>query len=130
MHFNYPAMICLVALVALGGCSDEGSTPVAAPSIQVGGLYATPDQDGGWRVMKVLAVDERAVHLRAYANRYRERPKDVDPATLTLGGDPAEFGIGHFPMAKEGFLKEKAVLIKVVPVTEDELEGYRMYLEG
>ena len=101
-------------------------------TIQVGGLYATQDRDGSWRVMKVLAVDDHAVHLRSYANKFPEQPKDVDPAKLTLGGlnDPAGFGIGHFPLAKEGFFKDNPVLIKVVPVSEDELEGYQLYLEA
>jgi hypothetical protein len=101
-------------------------------SIQVGGLHATQDKDGSWRVMKVLAVDDYAVHLRCYANRFPEQPKDVDPAALTLGGlnDPAGFGIGHFPLAKEAFFEDNAVLIKVVPVREEELEGYKLYLEA
>ena len=82
--------------------------------------------------MKVLALDEQAVHLRSYANKFPEQPKDVDPAVLTLGGlnDPAGFGIGHFPVAREGFINEKRVLIKVLPVKEDELEGYKLYLEA
>lgn len=101
-------------------------------SIKVGGLYATQDKDGSWRVMKVLAVDEFAVHLRSYANEFPEQPKDVDPSELTLGGlnNPGGFGIGHFPVAKEGFFKDNPVLIKVVPVKEEELEGYRLYLEA
>lgn len=101
-------------------------------SIQVGGLYATQDNDGSWRVTKVLAVDEFAVHLRSYANKFPEQPTDVDPAKLTLGGidDPGGFGIGHFPMAKDGFLKDNPLLIKVVPVMEEELEGYKLYLEA
>jgi hypothetical protein len=104
----------------------------ALPPIQVGGLYATPDADGGWRVMKVLALDEHTVHLRIYANRFPEQPSDVDPAALTIGGlnDPAGVGIGHVPLAKEGFFKGKPILIKVVPVKEDELEGYKIYLEA
>ena len=124
---------CLMVLVAFGGCAEEGSgTAVPPPTLQIGGLYAVPDGDRSWRVMKVLAIDERAVHLRSYANKFRERPKDVDPGTLTLGGlnDPAGFGIGHFPLAKEGFVKSKPVLIKVVPVKDDELDGYKLYLEA
>lgn len=132
MIFGRFAIACLWILIALGGCSKEGNTSVAPQSIQVGGLYGTQDEDGTWRIMKVLALDEHAVHLRSYANKFREQPKDVDPAVLTLGGlnDPAGFGIGHFPLAKEGFFKDNPVLIKVVPVKEDELEGYRMYLEA
>jgi hypothetical protein len=120
--------------VAVSGCSSEGSAPVAKDdkSIKIGGLYATQDKDGSWRVMKVLAVDDFAVHLRSYANKFPEQPKDVDPAKLTLGGlnDPAGFGIGHFPMAKEGFFKDNPVLVKVIPVKEEELEGYKLYLDA
>ena len=132
MHFIRSVIICLSMLVVAGGCSKGGSPSEAPQSIEVGGLYATQDEDGTWRVMKVLALDEAAVHLRSYANKFREQPKDVDPAVLTLGGlnDPAGFGIGHFPLAKEGFFKDKPVLIKVVPVKEEELEGYKLYLES
>jgi len=132
MHFIRSVIICLSMLVVAGGCSKGGSPSAAPQSIQVGGLYTTRDEDGTWRVMKVLALDEAAVHLRSYANKFREQPKDVDPAVLTLGGlnDPAGFGIGHFPLAKEGFFKDKPVLIKVVPVKEEELEGYKLYLES
>jgi hypothetical protein len=131
MHFTRTLVICLLTFGAVNGCSKEKSNSVTPQSIQVGGLYATRDQDGGWRVMKVLAVDDQAVHLRSYANKFVEQPKDIDPAVLTLGGlnSPAGFGIGHFPLAKEGFLKDKPVLIKIVPVKEDELEGYRLYLQ-
>ena len=125
--------ICFTILTALTGCSKEGGAPVAQRNnaIQVGGLYATQDKDGSWRVMKVLAVDNSAVHLRSYANRFPQQPKDVDPAKLTLGSlnDPAGFGIGHFPLAKEGFLDDKPVLLKVVPVKEEELDGYKLYLD-
>lgn len=128
------AIMWFVTLMAICGCSTEGSAPVAKDdtSIQVGGLYATQDEDGSWRVMKVLAVDEFAVHLRSYANKFPEQPKDVDAAKLSLGGlnDPAGFGIGHFPLAKEGFFKDNPLLIKVVSVKEDELDGYRLYLEA
>src|SRR5439155_20052955 len=118
---------CLMCWVAMLGCSREGSAPVAKDdmSIKVGGLYATQDKDGSWRVMKVLAVDEFAVHLRSYANKFPEQPKDIDPAKLTLGSinDPGGFGIGHVPLAKEGFFKDNPVLVKVAPVKEEELEG-------
>ncbi|HSZ56114.1 MAG TPA: hypothetical protein VK797_10660 [Tepidisphaeraceae bacterium] len=109
-----------------------GPPPSEVESIQVGGLYATRADDGSWRVTKVLAMDEFAVHLRSYANKFAQQPTEVDPAKLTIGGlnDPAGFGVGHFPMAKQGFLAGNPMLIKVVPVAEDELEGYRIYLEA
>src|SRR5262245_16383441 len=128
------AIVWFATLMAVAGCSREGSAPVGKDkkTIQVGGLYATQDKDGSWRVMKCLAMDEFAVHIRSYANKFPEQPKDIDPAKLTLGGlnDPAGFGIGHFPLAKEGFYTDNPVLIKVVPVQEEELEGYKLYLEA
>lgn len=128
------SIICFTALTTLCGCSRAGNVSMsqARQSILVGGLYATKDKDGSWRVMKVLAVDDHAVHLRSYANKFPEQPKDVDPAKLTLGGvnDPGGFGIGHYPVAKEGFFNDNPVLLKVVPVEEQELEGYKLYLEA
>ena len=73
-----------------------------------------------------------AVHLRTYANKFAEQPIDIDPSKLTMGGinDPAGFGIGHFPLAKDGFLNENPILIKVMPVKDEELEGYKMHSEA
>jgi hypothetical protein len=128
MRLNGLPILYLAVCFAAWGCGQ----PAGDPSIPVGGLYASQDSDGTWRVTKVLAVDDDAVHLRIYANKFREQPKDVDPAKLTLGSinDPGGFGIGHFPVAKEGFHADYPVFIKVVPVAEDELEGYRMYLDA
>jgi hypothetical protein len=127
-------------MVAAYGCSKEGTPPAAKDnaatkdnkSIEVGGLYVTKNKDGSWRVMKVLVIDEKAVHLRSYANKFPEQPKDIDPATLTVGhiNDPGGFGIGHFPLSKEGFFEDDPVLIKVVPVKEEELDGYKLYLKA
>jgi hypothetical protein len=87
-------------------------------TISVGGLYVVQGKDGFGCIMKVLAVDEIAVHLCLYANCFLEQPKDVDPAQLTLRStnDPGGFGISHFPVAKEDFLQDNPLLIKVVPV--------------
>jgi hypothetical protein len=62
--------------------------------IVVGGIYATKNEDGSYGVMKVLAVDDFAVHLRTYANRFKELPADIDPATLFLGSISADGGLG------------------------------------
>jgi hypothetical protein len=43
---------------------------------------------------------------------------------------PGGFGIGHYPLAKEGFFADKPTLIKVMPVKEEELDGYKLYLEA
>lgn len=100
--------------------------------VQVGGIYASQDSDGQWRVVKVLASEEQIVHVRMYANKFSEQPTEKHLDKLTLGGlkDPAGFGIGHAPLSLAGFKKEKRVLIKVLLVKDEELEGYKLYLEA
>ena len=130
--------LCLLGLfVELAACSENtGSqtmhTDVADSSIRVGGLYATQFSDGTWRISKVLAFDGETVHIRMYANRFSEQPRSLDPAQLSLGriGEAGGFGIGHAPMAKAGFLAEKRVLVMITDVTDEELDGYRYYLEA
>jgi hypothetical protein len=118
------ATLVVMATLASLGCSGEGTTVARPePSIEVGGIYATQDKDGSWRLMRVLALDEDAVHLRSYADRFPEPPRDVDLAKL-------EWHVGHMPLARAGFLKQHRVLVKVVPVDDEELEGYRLYLEA
>jgi len=81
-------------------------------------------------ISKVLAVDEYAVHVRIYKNKFPSLPQNLDTATLSLGGlgDPDGFGIGHAPVAKEGWLASH-VFLKKEPVRDDELEGYKYYVE-
>ena len=40
-----------------------------------------------------------------------------------------KFTIGHAPLAREAFAKGPGTLVKVKPMSESELEGYRIYLE-
>ncbi len=90
-------------------------------TILVGGIYATADVHGVWRIARVLALDQHAVHLRGYRERYTAPPIDVDL-------DALDWTIGHMPVARERFADARRVLIKVEPVAEEELEGYREYL--
>src|SRR5947209_13763704 len=100
-----------------------------ANEIIVGGLYASRDEGGRYRVSKVLVVGEFAVHLRSYANRFDELPAGITSSQLSLGGIGAAegFGIGHFPISREGFRLDSRVLIGKEPVKYDELDGYRIW---
>jgi hypothetical protein len=113
-------------VIAVVGCSRRNTTEV----IVVGGLYASKSEDGSFRVSKVLAVDESAVHVRIYKNKFSALPQNLDTSTLSLGkvGDPDGFGIGHAPIAKEGWLASQ-VFLKKEPVRDEELQGYQYYLE-
>lgn len=97
--------------------------------IVVGGLYASRQTDGTYRIVKVLVADEHAVHLRMYAERYDAIPKRVESRSLSLGRiQDGLFGIGHYPIARQGFFNGEKHHIGTESVTEDELEGYRIWL--
>jgi hypothetical protein len=94
----------------------------------VGGLYAMVGADGKHRVCKVLAVDDFAVHLRQYSNRYDAAPKAIPPDLTLNGTSIATVGIGHMPIDKQGFAAEPHDLLGVESVDEAELDGYREWL--
>ncbi len=68
------------------GFEQKDETALAIGGIVVGGLYAIRDPDGTCRIVKVLVVDEFAVHLRRCANRFKELPDQVTSSGLSLGG--------------------------------------------
>jgi hypothetical protein len=129
---------CIVVRRRCRACGERGLHPgfdqkderaLAIGDIVVGGLYAIRDQDGTYRIVKVLVVDEFAVHLRSYANRFKELPAQVTSSRLSLGGldSPEGLGIGHFPLAREAFDHEERVLVGRESVADDELDGYRIW---
>ena len=40
------------------------------------------------------------------------------------------FGMGHLPLARQSFARWQAAPLKVIPVADDELEGYRLWKEA
>jgi hypothetical protein len=101
----------------------NGTSPV------IGGLYGSRTSDGTYRIIKVLAVDDAAVHVRMYAERFVSLPVDVSSAQLSLGSlsSPGGFGIGHAPLSREGFLREARTLLATEQVRDEELDGYRVW---
>jgi hypothetical protein len=122
-------VIWIVACTVLSGC---GGTTV--DEWKEGGLYSTQNDDGSYSVLKILKVDDHGVHVRLYSNQFSQRPNDVDSNTLYMAGidrKPDErLGMGHLPISKASFSSWGAQYIKTVPVTDDELEGYRMWLDA
>jgi hypothetical protein len=95
----------------------------------VGGIYASRGEDGRYRVCKVLVVDQIAVHIRSYATRFDELPTGINSSQLSMGGIglPEGFGVGHLPIALDGFWVDNPVLVGTEPVNDDELLGYRIW---
>ena len=97
----------------------------------VGGIYLNPSEDGSFAVFKVTAVDDGGVHVRLFANKYRNRPSDIEIEKLTVGGIgwPEGTGIGHLPLSFEAIGKWTVEFVKQVPVTDDEFDDYDMWKE-
>ncbi|MDM4767189.1 hypothetical protein [Pelomonas sp. SE-A7] len=99
-----------------------------------GGLYSTRDKNGSYSVFKLLKLDSQGVHLRLYSNQFAEHPATLDESKLFIAGmnrKPNEtLGMGHAPISRKSFASWGARFIKVVPVKEEELEGYKMWKEA
>ena len=125
-------LILLSASVALlsVGCMTRKS------ELKVGGLYSVEDSEGGFRVVKILVLDDSAAHIAIYANKFPTRPTNVDPSALTFEGveggneEYDEVGMMHLPLARESFERDRPVFISQTPVTEEELVGYNMWKEA
>jgi hypothetical protein len=117
--------ICLLVFAALA--LAVGVVGLArGPKLEVGGLYSIETGKGGYGVAKVLALDSAVVHVRAYKESFQKRPAQVEEHSLTLGSlrDPDGFGMGHLPLSRKTFAAWKPQLIKVSPVTAEELKAY------
>lgn len=99
--------------------------------MKTGGVYSVAGSQG-YGIAKILVVDEGGVHIRLYKKALRERPASIDPASLCLGTihDSDGFGVGHLPLTLQAFLTWQPVLQFVLPVAEDELEGYYEWRNG
>lgn len=96
-----------------------------------GEIYSVEDKKG-FRVVKVLAADARAVHVRLYKNIYPLRPLQIDESTLTLGtiNDREGFGVGHLPLSRKEFQSWRPVLVMKSSIAEEELEGYEIWKQS
>ena len=76
--------------------------------------------------------DQSTVHIRVYKDRFSKPPAQVDTTTLGLGkiDDADGFGIGHLPLSRSTFAAWVPVRIQRELVTDEELEGYRIWDES
>ncbi|MEM1084214.1 MAG: hypothetical protein AAGI48_08830 [Verrucomicrobiota bacterium] len=118
-------LLILAALLPLIGCQQ-------AKKMQAGGLYSIDDGEGRYQVAKILVLDNETVHIRIYKNTWEERPISIDRSTLSLGTihDEDGFGIGHLPISAGEFENWNPALLQIEKVSEEELEGYRMWQDA
>ena len=85
---------------------------------------------GEYRVVKILSMGDGIVHVRLYADRFVERPFQVDPAQLDLGATDKYFGIPHLPVSVEDFATWRPGAVGHEAVRAEELEGYDLWREA
>jgi hypothetical protein len=104
------------------------------PPLKEGGLYHVQNEDGTFSVLKILKLDEHGVHIRQYSNAWPAPPFSVDESKLYMAGpdrQPGErLGMGHLPIAKKSFAGWNATFVQQAAVSEDELDGYKMWFEN
>ena len=137
-------LFCLWSATCVTGCDRSSAEPsrpasdaasAATPAhFEVGGLYSIEDGAGGYRIVKVIATDERFVHLRLYYNHFDARPIAVEPRKLRLGSMfPPEAGeyrnsMSHMPVRAAELIAWQPELLDTRPVTAAELEPYQNWL--
>ncbi len=123
------SLLFTLFLAAIAGCSQSTTTQTAPANgpkpegrmvIKPGGVYSCKSGDGDFSIVKVLVFKDGAVHACLHENRFKERPTTMDPKELQVA-------IGHVPLAEDGFRNWEPVLLLEQPVTDDELEGYRIW---
>ncbi len=140
VYYKFTAFLISLLLLFSFGCSSQNSDlkvvrvepDMKNTELKVGGIYSINDGEGRFGIAKILALDEDAVHIRLYKNKFPSRPQTIDLNTLSLGtiNDKDVIGIGHLPLSREGFINWQPVFIAEAPVTKEELEGYEMWKDA
>jgi hypothetical protein len=127
-HAHIFSLLTMSILGFLLGCSQSGS------KLAEGGLYYTQNKNGSYSVLKILKLDDGGVHVRLYSNQFSTPPTKVDESALYMVGvdrKPNEtLGMGHAPIAKRSFEGWKAVFFQQSSIKDEELEGYKMWLDA
>ncbi|MFT3822630.1 MAG: hypothetical protein QM731_01875 [Chitinophagaceae bacterium] len=128
MKLYIKVLLSIFVLITIYSCNGtqtnekQSTLNTTDTELKEGGLYISREENGNYSISKILVLDGDIVHIRAYGNSFSVKPTAISSDTLKML-------IGHVPMAKEGFLIEKPELLKVEPVKESELEGYKIYME-
>ena len=107
---------------------SAGSDENARSELFEGGYYSFADGDA-FSIAKILKLEPDKVHVRIYKQHFSERPRAIDPSSLTLGTihDKDGFGMSHLPLHRETFRRREPVFLTYSEVAADELEGYEVW---
>lgn len=98
---------------------------------RAGGLYSVWEGEGSFGVVKILAIDPEAVSIRWYKESFPDRLTTASSRELSLGSvEDENFGLGHLALDYRDFKLMFPVHIAQEPVSEEELDGYRIWSES
>lgn len=114
------ALACLIGAVFLCSCGtrEKGGTPISGPP-QAGATYSLNDGEGGFRVVKVLLVNEEIVFVNLYADRWTTRP-----ALEAARKAKTPIGLAY---TLSSFTDMQPVHLENGQVTDDELEEFETW---
>ena len=98
--------------------------PAGAVIPRAGALYSVD----GFKIVKVLVVDDAGVHFRLYENWFKRRPGRNELATLDLGSpihDEDSLVIPHVLHTRSEFRRWEPCFITNHAIVDEELNGYR-----
>ena len=127
--------------LALAGCKKGDKGAGEAP--EVGSIYSiTTAKKDLFKVVKILAVADKTIHLKVYVNPFSSRPAEIAESELSIGlyehaSLPGTFagvkdgktylGITHLAIHKETWSLWEPKLLVRSKASEEELAPYRMW---
>lgn len=96
-----------------------------------GDLCSVEADEGRYRVVKILKVEDGVAHIRLYAGTFAARPTSIDPASLDVGTmHDADFGVGHLPVDVRVFESWDPAIVGHAEVLPGELDGYEIWRDA
>lgn len=143
MHKTIALMLLLS--LALFGCSESPTgtnQDEESKDMQPGEYYSFVSGDGDYKVLKVLVVDEKLVHVCYYNNIFKKQPtKDIvsslffgkqksDDVFLDVSGNQQTTGRKHIALTLNNWKNWQPEWLSDGEVDSDELAAYEEWKNG
>jgi hypothetical protein len=102
----------------------EGETKMSRLPFTAGDIVSAIADDGTFRILKILAVDEGGIYTKLFAQQYAERPRLIKIKELST----PPVGPVNFPLAHARLASCNPEVIAYQQVTDEELQDYRAWL--
>jgi hypothetical protein len=133
----------LLSVISIG-CSDSPDKEQESRDVKPGEYYSFRCEDGGYKVLKILLVEESLIHVCYYNNFFKERPaKDViqslyygkkikmfGDALFSKEGSQTTTGRKHIALTLENWEYWKTQYLAEDEVASDELVAYEEWKNG